>query len=218
MLANHHGAPADPVGDRPRGQRPQPAGEQHQREQVASLRLRMAERDLPERDERDQAEPGGAAEGDQPEQQCERLLAGPPGLRAGRVRPGAKLEETEWPRAGRPRPEAWEREQKPAGQAERDDERRGRRRAECVAEVPADREEAHPAGALPAARVGRELRALGVVRRNPEARDDDEQKHEPVGGRGRRERDPDPGYRDSRREQPERPSAVGPRAEERLDQ
>src|SRR5439155_166697 len=52
-----HRAPPVAVGERPGGEGADSAGEEHQREQVVAVRLRVPERDLPERYERQQAEP-----------------------------------------------------------------------------------------------------------------------------------------------------------------
>ena len=69
---DQHRPQPDPVGERAGRDRAEPADEQHQREQVVAVRLRVAERDLPERDEGDEAEPGDAAEADHAEQEAER--------------------------------------------------------------------------------------------------------------------------------------------------
>src|SRR5215208_2803563 len=55
-----HRPPPEAVGSGAGEDGSDPAREQHQREQVAPVRLGVAERDLPERDERDEAEPGDA--------------------------------------------------------------------------------------------------------------------------------------------------------------
>ena len=214
---DQHRPPPEPVGQRPGDQRADAAREQHQREQVRAVGLRVAERDLPERHEGDQPEPGDAAEGDHAEQQRERArpvlpARGRAAARLGHEAPQERRHEQQQDGHGQHR----QREQQAAGEAEREDQRRRRGRPQRVADVAADREEAHPARPLGTAGVGGELRALGVVCSDAEPRDDDEQQHEPVGGRGSGERDPDARQRDAGRQQPERAAPVRPGAEERL--
>ena len=77
-------------------------------------------------------------------------------------------------------------------EAEPEHERRDDDRPERVARVAADVEVRHSARALAPARVRRELRALGVVGGDPDAREEDEQQHELVARRHRGEPVPRP--------------------------
>ena len=199
---------------------PSAADEQHQREQVVAVRLRVAERDLPERDEGDEAEPGDAAEADHAEEEDERAArSSSPALRARATASVAKP-----CRNGRARSEdqrdheARHHQEQAALEALPEHERRRQDRPERVAEVAADGEERHPARAALPARVGGELRALGVVRGDADAGDDHEQHDEPVARRVGGERDPDPRHGDPGGHQPVGAAAVGPEAEQRLDQ
>ena len=180
--------------------------------------LRVAERDLPERDEGNEAEPPHAAKRDHAEQERERAGAILAGRRSGhsRFRREAREKRHRGEQQCRDH-QTGHRQQQPSREAERQHERRRDRRPERVAEVAADREEAHPARAPQAACIGRELGALRVVRGHAEPGDDDEEQHERVRGRRGRHSDADPGDRHSGREQPERAALVGPEAEERLD-
>ena len=63
---------------------PDAPGEQHQREQVVPVRLRVAEVHLPERHERDQPEPRDAPERDHTEQESHRPRLVRPGPRVRR--------------------------------------------------------------------------------------------------------------------------------------
>ena len=155
---------------------------------------------LPERDERDQAEPRDAAERDHAEQETHgawlirsfarqsRAACGcePAQVRRQRERDGGDAKT----RQG---------EQKPATQSVLVDEEGRDDRAEGKADVPADREPRHPARPLPPAHIARELRAFRMERGDSDARDEDEDDDEPVLRRVRRERDPDACERDPSR-------------------
>ena len=203
----------------PATQSPDPSRQQHQREEMAAVGLRVADGHLPERYEGDQPEPGHAPERDHSEEEheCARLVSTdglPCASRLGGEAAEERNRQQERCRDG----ETGQRQQQAAGEAERQHERRRGGRPECVADVPADREDAHPARSALPARVGGELRALGVEGGHAQAGDDDEEEDEPVGGRRGGQSDPDPCNRDARRQQPQRPAAIRPGAEQRLDQ
>ena len=102
-------------------------------------------------------------------------------------------------------------------QAEREDCSGGDEWPEREADVAADREERHPAGAALSAHVACELGALRVVGGDTHAGDQDREHRERV-----RRGDRDKGHRDTRqgdacRQQPEHPAGIRPQAESRLD-
>ena len=212
---------ADAVGERAEQQRPGGAGEEHQREEAVALRLGVPERDRPERDEGDQPEPGDAAEADHAGEQHHRpdVVLGL-GLAGGRLlrRPprGEVRQHAEHEHGGDEDRHA--REQAAGPETEPEHERRHDDRPERVARVAADVEQRHPARALAAADVGGELRSLRVERGDADAGDEDEHEEEPVARRDGREADADAREREPDGEQPERAPAIGPEAEQRLQQ
>ena len=189
----------EPVRDRAEQQRPDGAGEQHQREQAIAVGLRVAERHDPERDEREQAEPRDAAQPDHAAEDDHRprrrpsprpselpLLARAP---AREVRQHA--EHGERPSDDR------DRSQQTAGpETEPEHERRDDDRAERIARVAADVEERHPARPLAAAREDGELRSLRVERGDADAREEDEHEEQAVARRDRGEAEADSRQRD----------------------
>ena len=88
--------------------------------------------------------------------------------------------------------------------------------AERDAEIPADREERHPARLAVATHVRRKFGSFGVIRRGPEPGDDDEKHADRVGGGDRGERHSRAGQKDACRQEPHGAAPVGPVAEERL--
>ncbi len=213
----HQPAP-QPVGERPRAERADDARQQDERQKRVAVRLGMAARDLPERDEREQAVVGDAAEADQHEQPLERarLVGGRPGTRvcgaaAADVRQVAVLAQED-PADH----EAGDDEEEPAVQPERHDCEVREQRPEREADVAPSGEERHAAGSPGAARMTRHLHRLGVKRADAEPRDPDEHKQEGVVRRDRREGNPDPGNHHARGHQPDRASLVRPVAEDGL--
>src|SRR4051794_25614285 len=95
---------------------------------------------------------------------------------------------------------------------------RGEGRPEPEAGVAADGDPRHAARAFLAADEAGELRAFRVVGGAAQPGHEDEQQHEPVARRVRRQRDPHAGDGDARGQQPHCAAPVGPQAEERLDQ
>ena len=186
------------------------------------MRLRVAERDLPERDEGDQPEPGDAAEARSRRAGARAPAAGPrPRPRGARAGSGAKLprngsgtsERAATARHGQRQQQAAAAGRTPATSGVVGD------RPERVADVAADREERTSRSRGGAARVGGELRALGVEGGDAEAGDDDEQERR-ASRRARRRR---ARSRSRRRATPVGSSQSAPRrsdqsAEERLDQ
>src|SRR5919204_665110 len=69
---DQHRAAAEAVRERPGREGADPAGKQHQRQEMVAVSLRVAQRDLPERDERDQAKPRDATEGNHAQEEHER--------------------------------------------------------------------------------------------------------------------------------------------------
>ena len=188
------------------------------RKDVVAVRLRVAERHLPERDEREQAVPGEAAERDHRQQEAERPQVVLAGLRDPGLARGDEAEEVA--RTAR-RSAAIAR----AGTTSSQPPRRPSATTSGVTNsAPSPKPTFPPTenSDIPLARfrpldVGRELRALRVEGRSSEPRDDHEHDHEPVRGRVGGERHSDPGDRDAGRQKPDRAVPVGPEAEERLD-
>ena len=218
--AHQHGPQPDAIGERPGQQRADRADQEHPGEDAVPVRLRVAERHLLEGHERDQTEPGEAAERDHGQQHRERaqvVLARarhPAPRRRGRSRAGSA-----WPRAAAPRRAGTgtTRSQR-AAQPERDDDRRDHQRAEPVAEVAADREQRHPARPLAPARCRRRTSSPpdgtppSRARRRSPARP-----RASTPGRRAASRHPDAADRHARRQQPDRAAGIRPEAEERLD-
>ena len=71
-------AQADAVGDRPENKGADGAREEHQRQLPSSVGLAAAVRDDPERDEREEAEPRDAPQGDHDRQERHRAEVVPP--------------------------------------------------------------------------------------------------------------------------------------------
>ena len=169
----------------------------------------MTERDNPERDEREQREPGDAAQRNHDAEQRHRAPPVVATAHGGTALFRRELREVRYHADERERGnEHGHHCHEAADEPQPDNELARYKRTERVTRVAAGVEVRHTARTLPPAGVRRELRAFGMERRDAEAAREDEQQHDGVGRRDGRAADADRGEHGARRNQPERAPAI----------
>ena len=173
--------------------------------------------DDPERDERKQREPGDAPQGDDDTQERHRsAIVGATVVCAPATHRCQPRQPRQLPGDEHRRDEHGHHRQQPSDETEPDDQLSGRERPHGIAGVTADVEVGHPTRPFGAARVGRELRALGMKCRNPETTDEDEHDDDRIHRGDRRSADTDGGEHDPSGDQPQHSTAVRPQPEQGL--